>query len=204
MDAYLMLAGSLKATGNVPDPKALKDKMGLLLQFISRDMQQKNESGRFDAPLVINSIILLSTFLQLPTIGESLNQEFAVFVVDHAIKVFEDPQTSKDIVKHLMFAVSQQKFPPKVMNAERVGKLITALYNIENLVKGKTILFGLEASLNLGSEFKVSRAFSSLFDQKRGDDDLKFAQFYADKLKSAFSAKEDTTHIPQIWMLEFK
>ncbi|EPE30324.1 hypothetical protein GLAREA_13047 [Glarea lozoyensis ATCC 20868] len=244
MDAYLMLAGSLKATGNVPDPKALKDKMGLLLQFISRDMQQKNESGRFDAPLVINSIILLSTFLQLPTIGESLNQEFAVFVVDHAIKVFEDPQTSKDIVKHLMFAVSQQKFPPKVMNAERVGKLITALYNIENLVKGKSIvmgrlniyrslvrqsrafmitntlwlenlfidmlstlkelrnlaiLFGLEASLNLGSEFKVSRAFSSLFDQKRGDDDLKFAQFYADKLKSAFSAKEDTTHIPQIW-----
>jgi hypothetical protein len=243
MDAYLMLAGSLKATGNLPDPQALKDKMGLLLQFITRDVQQKIESGKYDTPLVINSLLLLSSFLQIPTIGESLNQEFAVFVVEHAIKVFEDSQPSKDIVKHLMFVLATQKFSPKIMNATRVGRLVAALHSIENVVKGKSIimgrlniyrtlvrqsrhlmiahtawledlftdmlsslkeirnlaiLFGFEASLNLGDDTQVSRAFSLLFDQRGGEHTVRYAQFYADKLRSAF-VKEDTVHVPQVW-----
>jgi len=40
-DAYLMLASSLKASDNVPDIKALKDKMGLLCQFIGRELTEK-------------------------------------------------------------------------------------------------------------------------------------------------------------------
>ena len=37
MDAYTTLSGVLKASENVPDVRALKEKMGLLLSFIRRD-----------------------------------------------------------------------------------------------------------------------------------------------------------------------
>ena len=243
VDAYLMLAGSLKATGNIPEPGDLKDKMGLLLQFISRDMQAKNELGKPDAPLVINSLVLLASFLQFSPIGDSVHPDFAVSIVEHAIKTFEDPQTSKDIVKHLMFVLAQQKFSTKVMSGERVGRLLAALHNVESIVKGKSIvmgrlniyrtlvrqsrfhmitntlwledlfidmlsslkeirrlavLFGLEASFSLGGESKVSRAFSILFDEKRGED-INFAQYYADKLTANLANKQDTVCVAQIW-----
>jgi hypothetical protein len=141
-DAYIMLSGALKASENVPDRKALNAKMGLLLQFIMRDLTEKTEAGKPDNPLVINALVLLSSFLQKPTITEAFTSDFPVAFVDHAIKAFEDPQMSKEIVKHLMFAIAQQNFGPKVMNSERVGRLITAVNAIEIYVKGKSIVTG--------------------------------------------------------------
>ncbi|TVY47491.1 Telomere length regulator protein [Lachnellula occidentalis] len=141
-DAYIMLSGALKASENVPDRKALNSKMGLLLQFIMRDLTEKTEAGKQDNPLVINALVLLSSFLQKPSITEAFTSEFPVAFVDHAIKTFEDPQMSKDIVKHLMFAIAQQNFGVKVMNSERVGRLITAVNEIEMYVKGKSIVMG--------------------------------------------------------------
>ncbi|KAF4632305.1 hypothetical protein G7Y89_g5821 [Cudoniella acicularis] len=142
MDAYLMLSGSLKASENIPDVKALKDKMTLILQFIKRDMTERMESGKLDNPLMINALTLLSSFLQKPAIGEAFGLEFPAFMVDYCIRTFEDPHMSKDIVKHLMFVLAHQKFPQQTMNSHRVGKLIMALHNIDNLVKGKSIVMG--------------------------------------------------------------
>ncbi|TVY45861.1 Telomere length regulator protein [Lachnellula subtilissima] len=141
-DAYIMLSGALKASENVPDRKALNSKMGLLLQFIMRDLTEKTEAGKQDNPLVINALVLLSSFLQKPSITEAFTSDFPVAFVDHAIKTFEDPQMSKEIVKHLMFAIAQQNFGVKVMSSERVGRLITAVNEIETYVKGKSIVMG--------------------------------------------------------------
>ncbi|TVY18532.1 Telomere length regulator protein [Lachnellula arida] len=141
-DAYIMLSGALKASENVPDRKALNSKMGLLLQFIMRDVMEKSATGKQDNPLVINALVLLSSFLQKPSITEAFTSEFPVAFVDHAIRTFEDPQMSKEIVKYLMFAIAQQNFGSKVMNSERVGRLITAVNEIEIYVKGKSIVMG--------------------------------------------------------------
>lgn len=142
MDAYLMLSGSLKASDSLPDIKALKDKMSLLLQFITRDVNVKAENRKPDTPLVINALLLLSSMLPLPGIGETVGNDFGVFIVDHSITIFEDSNMSKDIVKHLMHVLSQQKFSQRVMNTERVGRLIENLHNIESFVKGKSIVVG--------------------------------------------------------------
>ncbi|KAH6662331.1 Rap1-interacting factor 1 N terminal-domain-containing protein [Halenospora varia] len=142
MDAYLMLSGTLKASENVPDLKALRSKMTLLQQFITRDLTERSPAGKVDTPLVINALVLLSGFLHKPAIGDTFTSEFTSFIVDHGTKTFEDVHASKDIVKHLMFVLAQQKFSSHTMNSSRVGKLITALHNIENHVKGKGIVMG--------------------------------------------------------------
>lgn len=140
VDAYLMLSGSLKASDNVPDAKALKDRMGLICQYIERDLTQKLENGKPDSSLIVNALTLLGCFLHKPTIAESFPTDFTVHLADHAIKVFEDGSMSKEVTRHLMFILAQQKFSSKVMNQERVGKLITALHSIEERTKGKSIV----------------------------------------------------------------
>ena len=142
MDAYTTLSGTIKAHDNVPDIRALKEKMGLLQQFMKRDLAAKTSTGSLDTPLVINDLILLSSFLHKTAIADLFNSEFSAYLVDHAIKTFEDPAMSKDVAKHLMFIIAQQSFSAKVMNIERVGRLIHALHEIENFVKGKSIVIG--------------------------------------------------------------
>ncbi|KAH6693345.1 Rap1-interacting factor 1 N terminal-domain-containing protein [Leptodontidium sp. MPI-SDFR-AT-0119] len=139
MDAYLMFSGLLKASDNVPDLKVLKSKMGLLCQFIAQDMSEKLENGKADTGLVVNALVLLSSFLQKPTITEMFPTDFPVQVVEHAIKSFEDASASKEIIKHLMFIMAQQNFSAKVMSQERVGRLVHALHGIEDHIKGKSI-----------------------------------------------------------------
>ncbi|OWP04417.1 hypothetical protein B2J93_4422 [Marssonina coronariae] len=138
MDAYLMLSSTLKASENIPDPKALRGKMAQLCQFIWQDLSQKLENGKSDTSLVVNALILLSSFLQKPVMSDSFPPEFTVQFVDHAIRAIEDESTSKEILKHLLFIMAQQNFSAKVMNQERVGRLITAAHNIGQ-VKGKSI-----------------------------------------------------------------
>ncbi|KAH7327508.1 Rap1-interacting factor 1 N terminal-domain-containing protein [Rhexocercosporidium sp. MPI-PUGE-AT-0058] len=139
MDAYLMFSGLLKASDNIPDMKALKSKMGLLCQFVTQDLSEKLENGKSDTGLVVNALVLLSSFLQRPAIAEMFPADFPVQVVEHAIKSFEDPSASKEIIKHLMFVMAQQNFSTKVMTQERVCRLILALHGIEDHIKGKSI-----------------------------------------------------------------
>ncbi|KUJ09710.1 uncharacterized protein LY89DRAFT_657169 [Mollisia scopiformis] len=140
VDAYLMLCGSLKASDNVPDPKALKDQMGLLCQFIERDLSQKLDNGKPDSSLMVHGLTLLGCFLHKPSIAESLPVDFTLRFVDHAIRVLDDGSMSKEVTKHLMFMLAQQNFSTKVMNQDRVGKLIAALHTIEDRIKGKSIV----------------------------------------------------------------
>ncbi|CZT44388.1 uncharacterized protein RSE6_04550 [Rhynchosporium secalis] len=139
MDAYLMFSSLLKASDNVPDMKALKSKMSILCQFIIHDLSEKLENGKSDTSLVVNALVLLSSFLQKPAITDMFPADFSLQIVEHSIKTFEDASTSKEIIRHLMFIIAQQTFSAKVLTQERVGRLIQALHGIENHIKGKSI-----------------------------------------------------------------
>lgn len=142
IDAYLTLSGVLKASDNVPDPKALKEKMGLLTQFIQRDMSAKTASGILDTVIINNALILLAFFVWNPPAADCLSNEFCTYVVEHAISAIKDPLVSKDIVKHLLFILGRQNFSTRVMSAERVRRLIESLVDIETHVKGRSIILG--------------------------------------------------------------
>lgn len=142
VDAYTMLFRGLKASSNLPDRIALQEKMGLFMQFIQRDLTSKAASGNVDILLVASALKLLHTFLHFHGVASSIPRDFGVFFIDHCVRSLEDKQAPKEIVRHLMLALMLQKFPSEVMTFERMGRLITALHNVESHLSGKSIVQG--------------------------------------------------------------
>ncbi|ORY57141.1 Rap1-interacting factor 1 N terminal-domain-containing protein [Pseudomassariella vexata] len=140
LDAYIMLVRVLKASNNLPDRIALQDKMSLFTQFMQRDVTTKTSQGTIDSSLVNHALTLLITFLHFPAIASTLSSDFGVFVIDHCIRSFEDPAVPKDVVRHLMQVAASQHFPPKVMTADRVGRLVASLHTLEDHLAGKSIV----------------------------------------------------------------
>ncbi|KAJ2970735.1 hypothetical protein NQ176_g8043 [Zarea fungicola] len=141
LDAYMMLARALKASNNLPDRVALQDKMSLFMQFIERDITAKNANSTPDTSLINHALTLVATFLHFPAIASTLTSDFGIFIIDHAIRSFEDASPpKKDVIRHLMQVVAFQNFPPKVMTSDRVGRLVAALHKIESHLTGKSII----------------------------------------------------------------
>ena len=245
LDAYTTLSGTIKASENIPETQALELRMGTLLHFMKRDMSARNPMGSWDTQLIVNDLVLLASFLQKPAIAKIFPSEFSAFVVDHAIKTLGDPTASKDVTKHLMFIIARQNFSPKIMNEARVTELISALHNIDKLLKGKSIMtgrldiyrnllrnsrshmlantdwlydlfadmlsgvkeirssaieFGLEAALVLGTESKISRAVTELFQTEVTNEKRVWVDYYSEKLKDMVKKKLETSaSVPQIW-----
>lgn len=142
VDAYTMLFRGLKASSNLPDRIALQEKMGLFMQFIQRDLTSRSATGSVDALLVTSALKLLHTFLHFHGVASSIPRDFGIFFIDHCVRSLEDEQPLKETVRHLMQALSLQNFPREVMSSERVGRLVTALHNIESRLSGKSIVQG--------------------------------------------------------------
>lgn len=140
VDAYTMLFRGLKTSSNLPDRIALQNKMTVFMQFIQRDLTSRTPNGSADNLLVTSALKLLHTFLHFHGIASSISYDFGVFMVDHAVRTFEDERASKEVVKHLMQAMFLQNFPAEVMTVDRVGRLVSALHNIENHLTGKSIV----------------------------------------------------------------
>ena len=140
LDAYLMLTRAWKASNNLPDRVALQDKMTLFTQFIQRDIVSRTAEGNLDTFLVNHALNLLNTFLHFPAIASTISNDFGVFIIDHCIRSFEDPSTPKDTARRIMQVISLQNFSPKVMTSDRVGRLVSSLHNIEEHLKGKSIV----------------------------------------------------------------
>jgi hypothetical protein len=141
LDAYSVLVRALKTSNNLPDRIALQDKMSLFTQFIQRDViMLHEETGELDASLSNHASTLLITFLNFPAVASTISNDFGVFIIDHCIRSFGDATLPKDVVRHLMQVVASQNFPPKVMTADRVGRLVTSLHHIEEHLKGKSII----------------------------------------------------------------
>ncbi|KAK4227237.1 putative telomere length regulator protein rif1 [Podospora fimiseda] len=139
IDAYVILPQALRASSNLPDRVALQEKMGLFMQFMQRDIVSKTPDGAPDSQMVVYALNLLITFLGFPAIASTMTNEFGIFIVDHCIRTFEDASASKDITRRLMQVLSLQNFSSRVMSSDRVGRLVTALHNIDHL-KGKSIV----------------------------------------------------------------
>jgi len=140
LDAYMMLVRALKTSNNLPDRFALQGKMSLFMQFLQRDITARTPSGSLDSSLVNHALTLLLAFLHLPGIASTLTGDFGIFIIDHCTRSFRDPTTPKDVARHLMQVVALQNFPPKVMSAERVRCLVTALHKIEDHITGKSVI----------------------------------------------------------------
>ncbi|RCI11934.1 hypothetical protein L249_4577 [Ophiocordyceps polyrhachis-furcata BCC 54312] len=140
LDAYMTLARALKASNNLPDRVALQSKMSLFVQFIQRDVTSRNDNGSLDSSLANHALHLLITFLHFQAIASTIPYDFSIFIIDYAIRSFENRLMPKDVIRHLMQVVAFQNFPTKLMTSDRVGRLIAALHKIEEFFQGKSIV----------------------------------------------------------------
>ncbi|KAJ2902439.1 hypothetical protein MKZ38_000568 [Zalerion maritima] len=143
IDAYRTLHECFRGSNNLPDRIALQSKMSLYTQFIQRDLRLGASTGTLDSQLVVSALNLLSTFLMYPAIASQLTQEFSMFFIEHCITAFRGPENltyTKDVIKRLMHAIHLSDFSSKVMTADRVGRLVAVLHNIESKWTGKGIL----------------------------------------------------------------
>ncbi|KAI9879499.1 MAG: hypothetical protein M1830_008375 [Pleopsidium flavum] len=141
IDAYISLSGTLKAYDGVPDPRAMADKMRLLIQFIRRDMcATMPGTGTMDTALITQALKLLTIFIWTPELSDPFSDDFQSFTLDRAIYVLEEPQIPKAIINHYMHLLATQKFKSRIMSTERANRLITCLDNIQDRVNGNGII----------------------------------------------------------------
>ncbi|OCL08110.1 hypothetical protein AOQ84DRAFT_389086, partial [Glonium stellatum] len=139
LDAYICLMGTLKAYDSIPDTKALVSKTGLLSQFIRRDMTALNSVNALDSVLITQALKLLMALVRIPSVVEVMDPEFCSFVIDRSTDIAEDSKAPKSVVNtHLCFLM-QQSFGTRVMTAARAERIVDAIHDITDRVKGNGV-----------------------------------------------------------------
>lgn len=139
LDAYQTLSMALKVTDDLPDPKALKDKIGLLAQFIQRDLAAVLPTEEPDNAMVTKALILLASLLWRE---QQVPYDFAQFFLEFSISALELGDLPKDVAKHIMFILGRQNFSSKLMSVDRVSRILNAVHRILLHYSGKSIVLG--------------------------------------------------------------
>lgn len=247
LDAYSTLLGCLSAYGNVPEDQDLAGRLLDLVGFVRRDIWAKQkDSGALDIQLATQALKLLIYFITNPWLSESLPDEFCALVLEESILVLENRNMPKIMVTHYMQLLIQENFAPQHLNSNRVNRLLVALSQVTNHIKGnriigqrlmlyrrlllhskaamvmhvefwadhlissmlstfkeirgRAVLFGLEASLSLGTVKSVSQTFADTLNRE-SPDGKKIVDFLAARLTAMASATDDGIWVPQIWSI---
>lgn len=141
LDAYMHFFGALKAYEGVPDQHEISGKLGLITQFIQRDIARNLENaGPVDINLVTQALKLSNALLYHIETSPQLSDDFRVFLVDHSINCLQDAKVPKMVLTHYMSILSTQEFGPKIMTNARFIRLLTALHTLTDKVNGNGIV----------------------------------------------------------------
>ncbi|KAF7509720.1 hypothetical protein GJ744_007591 [Endocarpon pusillum] len=142
LDAYTTLLSALKAYAELPDSHVTKEKVQALLDFIKRDVTL--ESGRPMEPLETNLILqalkLLVTIVWTRTLSVHLTDTYRSFIVDHSTRILEERQVSKALILHHMHLLSTQDFSNRTMTGARAVRLLEALKDLPEHVRGNGVI----------------------------------------------------------------
>lgn len=128
LDAYMQLCGTLKAYEGVVGEQEISAKLGLIAQFMQRDMTRSSGSdGPLDTNLAILAWKLSAVLLWRSDISARLPDDFKSFLIDHSIACLQDEKVPKSVLNQCMFVLSTQNFTPKIMTNARLNRLLSAL-----------------------------------------------------------------------------
>ncbi|GAD98472.1 hypothetical protein NFIA_107330 [Paecilomyces variotii No. 5] len=141
LDAYMHLLGALKAYEGVPGEQELAGKLGLITQFIQRDIcRDLTEAGPLDINLTIHALKLSITLIWSQSLTAQLSDDFKTFIVDHSITCLQDAKMPKSVLNHYMLVLSTQNFHSKVMNNARLCRVLFVLRDVSERIKGTAII----------------------------------------------------------------
>jgi hypothetical protein len=141
VDAYHSLHRTMQAYDKIPDTQALLDKLGLLTQFIRRDIQAVGINGSgLDSQLIGQALKLLMALVRLPEVKTAMDDDFCNFIVDRIVQVAADETMPKAIVNTHLAMLMQQTFKGKTMTPVRVERILDVLDTIHDRVTGLSVL----------------------------------------------------------------
>jgi hypothetical protein len=141
VDAYIHLLGALKAYDGVPEPEALLSKLGLLSQFIQRDINRDLEKGEVvEQNLTTNALKLGILFIWSASLSSQLPDDFKIFIVDQSLNALQDGKLPKSVLNHYVHVLSTQCFPPKIMTNSRLTRILAVLSDVTDRVSGNGIV----------------------------------------------------------------
>ncbi|KAE8366201.1 Rap1-interacting factor 1 N terminal-domain-containing protein [Aspergillus caelatus] len=140
LDAYMQFFGALRAYDGLPGGQEIADKLGLITQFIQRDVNRDlGTGGPSDTNLVTQALKLATALVWHTEICAQLPDDFKIFLVDHSINGLQDAKLPKSVATHYLSILSTQTFHAKIMNNARLNRLMSVLHDITNRVNGNAI-----------------------------------------------------------------
>lgn len=141
LDAYVTLLKTMQAFNEVPDIQSLQAKMGLLTQFIQRDIQASSPTGKgLDSQLCSQALKLLIALIRIPDVRSAMDDEFCSFMLDRSIQVAgADADVPKTIINSHLALLMKQNFRPTCMTPLRVERILQVLQDIEQRVSGYSV-----------------------------------------------------------------
>jgi hypothetical protein len=141
LDAYMQFFGTLMAYEGVPGEREMSGKVGLISQFIQRDLSRNpGNHGPLETNLATQALKLSAVLVGYHDIPALLPDDFKVFIVDHAISCLEDDKTPKSVLIHWMSILSSQNFPAKIMTNARITRILSLLHDLTERVSGSSIV----------------------------------------------------------------
>jgi hypothetical protein len=142
LDAYINFFGALRTYDGLLGGKEIGDKLGLITDFIQRDVTRDLVNGTpMDTSLANQALKLSAAFIWQSEISTQLSEEFKVFLVEHAITSLQESKGAKSVLTHYLSILSTQNFSPKIITTSRTTRLLTALQDLSKHVTGKAISF---------------------------------------------------------------
>ncbi|KAB8199828.1 Rap1-interacting factor 1 N terminal-domain-containing protein [Aspergillus parasiticus] len=140
LDAYMQFFGALRAYDGLPGGQEIADKLGLITQFIQRDVTRDlGTGGPSDTNLVTQALKLATALVWHTEICAQLPDDFKIFLVDHSINGLQDAKLPKSVATHYLSILSTQTFHAKIMNNARLNRLMSVLHDITSRVNGNAI-----------------------------------------------------------------
>jgi hypothetical protein len=141
VDAYIHLLGSTKTYDSVPEQSAMVSKVGLLAQFIQRDVGRDFGKGEvLEMNLVTNAMKFAIYLVWSEALSTYLPDDFKIFIVDHSLSALQDGKVPKTVLIHYTNLLYNQNFPSKIMTSSRITRILAALSNLADRVKGNGVI----------------------------------------------------------------
>ena len=145
-DAYISLCGTLGAcecVTNGPGIGVLRERVDKLTAYIKRDcVFAPNEKSTPGIGLITQSLKLLSILLFTRPFSLNIRDDVRTFIVERSLEVVQYQNAPKAIVRHCLLILSQQNFTSKIVTQARATRLLDILYDIEERIKGNSVVGG--------------------------------------------------------------
>lgn len=141
IDAYMQFFGALRAYEKVPTEDEIMRKLGLIAQFIQRDISRDlKKGGTLDTNVVIYALKLSVVLVWHPQISPQLPEDFKLFLLEHSVNCLEDGKLPKSVATHYLTLLSTQKFSTRIITTARATRILEMLHGLTDRVKGNSVV----------------------------------------------------------------